>query len=241
LFYGRYEESNILRLEQLQQYFDLSYGKNTINIRRDFFPRMKELICDSILSIRERVSLERTERKFYEHFGFDFLIDDNFRTWLIEVNQNPSLDWDTIWSRKYIDFFLEDIGKKAIDPYFPVKKIKKIRTNFPETPDLPWKSEVSKKELPSWFKPSNKPVPKKSQILENEIFELIYSETKSINKVKHQMSNVEKYIEDKNPYRFTCIKVKISIIHLGKFKSLKINLYFRRFGTFISKISKNEF
>jgi tubulin--tyrosine ligase like protein 10 len=27
LFYGRYEESNILRLEQLQQYFDLSYGK----------------------------------------------------------------------------------------------------------------------------------------------------------------------------------------------------------------------
>jgi hypothetical protein len=211
-FYGKYEESNILRLEQLQQYFDLSYGKNTINIRRDFFPRMKELVCDAILSIRTQVQSGRTERKFYEHFGFDFLIDDNFRTWLIEVNQNPSLDWDTEWSHQYIDFFLEDIGRKAIDPYFPSKKIREIKGNFPEVPDLPWKKEVSKKELPSWFKISNNPIPKKS----NDIFELIYSETKSISKVKHQMSNTENYFEDKNPYRFSCTKSEEFYYPFGK-------------------------
>ena len=229
-FYGKYEESNILRLEQLQQYFDLSYGKNTINIKRDFFPRMKELICDAILSLREKVKLSRTERKFYEHFGFDFLIDDNFRTWLLEVNQNPSLDWGTEWSHQYLDFFLEDIGRKAIDPYFPSKKIKDIGTNsnisgskaskeikgsFPITPDLPWKSEVSQKKLPSTFKIPNNVIPK-TKNSENDIFELIYSETKSISKVKHQMSNIENYFEDKNPYRFTCNKSEEFYYPFGK-------------------------
>ena len=211
-FYGRYEESNILRLTQLQEYFDLSYGKNTINIERDFFPRMKELVCDAILSLREKVKAGRNERKFYEHFGFDFLIDDNFRTWLIEVNQNPSLDWDTEWSHKYIDFFLEEIGKKAIDPYFPSKYTKPIKNIFPITPEIPWKSEVTQKTLPSWFKYSNKMVLKKSK----EIFELIYSENKSISKIKHQMSNTKNYFEDSNPYRFTCNKTEEFYYPFGK-------------------------
>jgi hypothetical protein len=218
LFYGKYEESNILRLEQLQQYFDLSYGKNIINIRRDFFPRMKELVCDAILSIRTQVQSGRTERKFYEHFGFDFLIDDNFRTWLIEVNQNPSLDWDTTWSRQYIDFFLEDIGRKAIDPYFPSKDYRSPKGKFPITPELPWKKEVTQKQLPLWFKPSSKPLPKKNL---NEIFELIYSETKSISKIKHQMSNTEDYFEDSNPYRFTCNKSEEFYYPFGKPKISK--------------------
>lgn len=218
-FYGKYEESNILRLEQLQQYFDLSYGKNTINIKRDFFPRMKELICDAILSIKDQVQSGRTERKFYEHFGFDFLIDSNFRTWLIEVNQNPSLDWDTDWSHQYIDFFLEDIGRKAIDPYFPSKNIKSIKEKLKnevfKTPELPWKKDVTQKKLPSTFKVPDNIIPKTKNNV-NDIFELIYSENKSISKVKHQMSNVEKYVEDKNPYRFTCNKSEEFYYPFGK-------------------------
>ena len=29
--------------------------------------------------------------KFLELFGYDFMIDEDFNTWLIEVNTNPSL------------------------------------------------------------------------------------------------------------------------------------------------------
>lgn len=176
-FYGKYEESNILRLKQLQQYFDLSYGSDKINVVRDFFPKMKELVRDAILSIREKVASGRTERRFYEHFGFDFLIDADFHTWLIEVNQNPSMDWLTEWSDKYTDFFLEEVARKAIDPYFPSKHIRSVPGKFPTTPDLPWAGEVTKKDLPSKFKPVVGGTRAKS---DDTIFELIYSETKKV-------------------------------------------------------------
>jgi hypothetical protein len=42
-FYGKYEESNILRIDQLQEYFDLSYGKNTINIKTRFLPAYERI------------------------------------------------------------------------------------------------------------------------------------------------------------------------------------------------------
>ena len=37
--------------------------------------------------------LNQNERKFcFEIFGYDFIIDSDFHTWLIEVNTNPCLE-----------------------------------------------------------------------------------------------------------------------------------------------------
>ena len=29
-------------------------------------------------------------------FGYDFMVDDNFNVWLIEVNSSPSMDYSTV-------------------------------------------------------------------------------------------------------------------------------------------------
>lgn len=51
---------------------------------------MKDIVIDSILSTKK--FLNQKQRKFcFELLGFDFLIDEDFRLWLLEVNNNPYL------------------------------------------------------------------------------------------------------------------------------------------------------
>ena len=52
---------------------------------------MKALIIKSIYSVRK--SIDPHKRKYtFEMFGYDFITDEDFNTWLIEVNTNPCLE-----------------------------------------------------------------------------------------------------------------------------------------------------
>ncbi len=61
-----------------------------LSVRDHFVPRMKDLIIDSILSVKTQLNPNKRKNVF-EIFGYDFLIDEDFRVWLIEVNTNPYL------------------------------------------------------------------------------------------------------------------------------------------------------
>lgn len=52
---------------------------------------MKEQIVFSLDSAKEK--LNQLERKYcFEIFGYDFVIDNSLKPWLIEVNTNPCLE-----------------------------------------------------------------------------------------------------------------------------------------------------
>ena len=53
-------------------------------------PRMKDLIIDTLLSVKTQLNPNKRKNVF-ELLGYDFLIDEDFRLWLIEVNTNPYL------------------------------------------------------------------------------------------------------------------------------------------------------
>jgi len=53
-------------------------------------PRMKDIIIDSFMSVRHKMNPNKRKNCF-ELFGFDFLLDEDFRVWLIEINTNPFL------------------------------------------------------------------------------------------------------------------------------------------------------
>lgn len=53
-------------------------------------PRVKDIMIDSFLSVRKKMN-PNNRKNVFELFGFDFLIDEDFRVWLIEINTNPFL------------------------------------------------------------------------------------------------------------------------------------------------------
>jgi hypothetical protein len=53
--------------------------------------KIKDLITISLQSVKKKINPE--ERKgCFEIFGYDFVIDEDFDPWIIEINTNPSLE-----------------------------------------------------------------------------------------------------------------------------------------------------
>jgi len=81
--YGTFEEGNTLSFDVFRSLLKTDYN-NLVDFDKDLLPRMKDLMIDSFLSTKSEINIKR--RKFcFEMLGFDFLIDEDFRVWLIEV------------------------------------------------------------------------------------------------------------------------------------------------------------
>ena len=66
-------------------------NKINLNFREHIVSKIKEDMLIAMSSVKRKINL--FERKYsFEIFGFDFIIDENFNTWLIEVNTNPCLE-----------------------------------------------------------------------------------------------------------------------------------------------------
>lgn len=59
------------------------------------------------------------EKNTFEVFGWDFLLDEEMSTWLIEVNTNPYIGCSSSLLRTIFTGMLEGAARRCIDPYFP--------------------------------------------------------------------------------------------------------------------------
>jgi len=50
--YGKHEDGNTVSFDVLQQYLDENYGDLQLNVREHFVPRMKDLVIDTLLSVK---------------------------------------------------------------------------------------------------------------------------------------------------------------------------------------------
>ena len=76
-------------------------------------------MTDSIKATASKIDPNRTQNCF-EILGYDFMIDENFRVYLIEVNTNPSLTYKTGVSvlAQLIPEMLDSSFKIALDPIY---------------------------------------------------------------------------------------------------------------------------
>lgn len=63
-------------------------------------------------------------------FGLDFMIDDSFKTWLIEINTNPSLTIAAPLMSRLLPGLIDNVLKIAIDPIFPPPNFPKSKKNL---------------------------------------------------------------------------------------------------------------
>ena len=88
--YGAHEDGNTLSLEVFQEYLDQQFPNLNLSYKEDIEPRIIDLIIDTFASAKAQLTTGPRKNDF-ELFGFDFLIDEDFRVWLIECNCNPYL------------------------------------------------------------------------------------------------------------------------------------------------------
>ena len=82
--YGKYEDGNKISYTQFQKYLDSKYPERNYNVFNDVLPQMKNIALDSIKSCLHLIKGSKSnEYPVFEIFGLDFMIDDNFKPWLI--------------------------------------------------------------------------------------------------------------------------------------------------------------
>ena len=59
----------------------------------------------------------------FEIFGYDFLIDEDFRLWLIEVNTNPYFGVPNTFIAELLPKMMDDLLALVVDPVIPPKTI----------------------------------------------------------------------------------------------------------------------
>lgn len=82
-------------------------GQQNVWLER-IYPGMRKAIVATVLTSQDH--MERTTNTF-ELFGADFIICDNFKPWLIEINSNPDLAATTSITARMCAQCLEDIIK----------------------------------------------------------------------------------------------------------------------------------
>ena len=78
---------------------------------------MKDLIIDSINSVRTQLNPNKRKNVF-ELFGYDFLIDEDFRLWLLEINTNPYFGTPSSFIKGLLPKLMDDLLYLVVDPVF---------------------------------------------------------------------------------------------------------------------------
>lgn len=73
-------------------------------------PRMKKIATDTVKAVYQTIDPNKRNLTF-ELFGYDFMIDEEFNVWLIEVNTNPCLDLSCSFLARIIPSLLESTIK----------------------------------------------------------------------------------------------------------------------------------
>jgi hypothetical protein len=121
---------------------------------------MKEKIIKSIYSVRK--TIDPYKRKFtFEMFGYDFILDEDFNVFLIEVNTNPCLEESSQLLRDMLPRMIEDMLKLTVDQVFPkINKKKKVVPNSINSPPKQKKFEDNKHRKDSKLKSYSKNLPR---------------------------------------------------------------------------------
>jgi tubulin monoglycylase TTLL3/8 len=55
----------------------------------------------------------------FELFGYDYMLDDELNTYLIEINNNPDISTCCPLLNKLIPAMVDNVFRLAVDPVFP--------------------------------------------------------------------------------------------------------------------------
>uniref|UniRef100_A0A1A8TZ80 Tubulin--tyrosine ligase n=1 Tax=Nothobranchius furzeri TaxID=105023 RepID=A0A1A8TZ80_NOTFU len=85
--YGQYEEGNEMFFDDFRLYLLNAHG---VTLETAILPQIKHVIKSCLTCIEPAISTKHLSYQSFQLFGFDFMLDENFRVWLIEINGAPA-------------------------------------------------------------------------------------------------------------------------------------------------------
>nr|XP_060610453.1 tubulin--tyrosine ligase [Anolis sagrei ordinatus] len=120
--YGRYEEGNEMFFEEFDQY--LMSALNT-NLENAILLQVKNIIRSCLMCIEPAISTKHLHYQSFQLFGFDFMVDEDLKVWLIEVNGAPAC------AQKLYPELCQGIVDVAISSVFPLSEIVQKQSQQP--------------------------------------------------------------------------------------------------------------
>jgi D-alanine-D-alanine ligase-like ATP-grasp enzyme len=113
--YGNFEDGNQMSFDRFQQYLD---DKNLkADVKGDLVHKMKSLIVRSVFATRKIIDPHK-RKSCFELFGYDFILDEDFNVWLIEVNTNPCIEESSSILKVFLPRMINDMLKLSVDTIF---------------------------------------------------------------------------------------------------------------------------
>ena len=89
-----------------------------IDFKTQIIEQIKRKVAITMEAAKLRLNPKMRTNSF-ELFGFDFMLDSEFKSWLIEVNTNPCLEESSPLLGSLLPRMIDDLLKLTIDVMYP--------------------------------------------------------------------------------------------------------------------------
>ena len=118
--FQKFEKGNEVPFYEFQKFIDDNYPEKNYKLNSDLTKQIKEIVTITTQSVKEDIN--KNERNYqFEIFGYDFMLDENFNLFLIEINTNPGLEESSPWIKIIVPRMLDDALRLTIDKIFNTK------------------------------------------------------------------------------------------------------------------------
>ena len=116
-YFQKYEKGNEVPFYEFQKFINEEYPEKNYKLNINLYSQIKEIISISMKSVKDKLNKNCNAHQF-EIFGYDFMLDENFNLFLIEVNTNPGLEESSPWIEIIVPRMLDDALRLTIDQLF---------------------------------------------------------------------------------------------------------------------------
>ena len=103
-----------MSFNDFKKYLKVTHGKADDFFDKHILSKMKNFTAISLESIRKKLNPNKKVQCF-EIFGYDYILDNEFNTWLIEANTNPCLEESSEILKTLLPRMINDAFKLTLD------------------------------------------------------------------------------------------------------------------------------
>lgn len=116
----QYDEDETLKSTQELEDYLRERVRPGYSFKRDTWPTIRKMVRLTFNCCSKGIAVG-AKKLCFEIYGYDFMMDEDFRVWLIETNTNPSITTPGAILKAYVPRMIDDGFRLTVDKVFPPK------------------------------------------------------------------------------------------------------------------------